>query len=541
VFEKSLRYPPNVTDECWYGLYVLARLVYFFLGACTIIAETVNTILVLPALLGTTQAVNLPGNVEAASGTLIIAVPALFGCIVLECVGLIPYGARLFPHLGKVTRWILGSVAFLCLVGSILVIGDLYVFRGAYITNPDSTTDMTIPILGGLGLLIAAVAVFALWAVVVGLVGVSSVVFWLAATACKGFAQSISLLPALFDVLAVHLSGGERTVYESYLPGLPYQVPNTWFNRRSSLSPVRKDQQVSSASVQEDQASTSGFPISSHTENEVLQMTDGFVGITLNGVLGHHLLQCIQLYFSSCKKLVRCSGRVAMNSTLRAIGLGVDVSAATYDLMGNKLIEAFLGVPSPFLMHVLDCQNGLSAIQMLRDVKRRLPQSTHVVITTVSASDLLDSSVQAFLQELETLHTEGILATTLIVRTDSALVRSQGEVKVYQYVARFLADLVVAPTQSSNNLSAPTVANQLRHVSPFVSLAFATAPVDSGQTKTRWFWLKPFTKKAVMGNLLAVSYWRVLPLSGDPACCGGQTTISQRGDREIRCICGSPC
>ena len=51
-----------------------------------------------------------------------------------------------------------------------------------------------------------AVAVFALWAVVVGLVGVSSVVFWLAATACKGFAQSISLLPALFDVLAVHLS-----------------------------------------------------------------------------------------------------------------------------------------------------------------------------------------------------------------------------------------------------------------------------------------------------------------------------------------------
>src|SRR5258708_6404245 len=104
----SLRYPPVVRDtEYWSGGDVLMRLVYFVLAVSILAGETVNTLLVLPALFHTASRIVLPGIVEVASAALFIGCPALFGTVILECWGLIHHGAGLFPRMSKLTRWVL--------------------------------------------------------------------------------------------------------------------------------------------------------------------------------------------------------------------------------------------------------------------------------------------------------------------------------------------------------------------------------------------------------------------------------------------------
>src|SRR6266566_944092 len=68
VVEKSLRYPPGVTvtDDTWQGVAVT---------------------------------VSLPGSFVVPSALLFICMSALYGAVVLECAGLLPTGAHLFPNM----------------------------------------------------------------------------------------------------------------------------------------------------------------------------------------------------------------------------------------------------------------------------------------------------------------------------------------------------------------------------------------------------------------------------------------------------------
>src|SRR6266702_2816209 len=94
----SLHYPPGVRDGTyWEGVNVLSRLVYFVLAVLILAGETFNTLLVIPSLFNTTSSMQLPGIVELASAALFICCPALLGAVILECIGLIPHGAGLFP------------------------------------------------------------------------------------------------------------------------------------------------------------------------------------------------------------------------------------------------------------------------------------------------------------------------------------------------------------------------------------------------------------------------------------------------------------
>src|SRR5205807_4569390 len=108
----SLHYPPGVRDgDYWEGVNVLSRLVYFVLAVLILAGETLNTLLVLPTLFQTASHVHLPGFVELASAALFICTPALFGAVILECCGLTPHGAGLFPRMNKVLRWVLGVLS----------------------------------------------------------------------------------------------------------------------------------------------------------------------------------------------------------------------------------------------------------------------------------------------------------------------------------------------------------------------------------------------------------------------------------------------
>src|SRR5205085_3849196 len=136
----SLAYPPGVSDgEYWSGVNVLSRLVYFVLAVLILAGETLNTLLVLPSLFNTTSNIHLPDIVELASASLFICCPALCGAVILECVGLIPHGAGLFPKMNKGARWVLGLLSGVVLVLAILVTGYFYIFRAVYLLDPQST------------------------------------------------------------------------------------------------------------------------------------------------------------------------------------------------------------------------------------------------------------------------------------------------------------------------------------------------------------------------------------------------------------------
>ena len=223
----SLHYPPGVRDgDYWEGVNVLSRLVYFVLAVLILSGETLNTLLVLPSLFHTASRIQLPGFVELASAALFICTPALFGAVILECWGLIPHGAGLFPRMGKLSRWILGILSGVCLILAILLTGYFYLFRAAYLLDPESTQGMSLYILGGLGLLIAAVSVLALWAVVIGGVGVASLLLWVGEKVCMAIAAVASLLPELLDVVALHLSGGTIGVGGTQIERDPHKYPS---------------------------------------------------------------------------------------------------------------------------------------------------------------------------------------------------------------------------------------------------------------------------------------------------------------------------
>jgi hypothetical protein len=322
-----------------------------------------------------------------------------------------------------------------------------------------------------------------------------------------GLAVVFSLLPTLFDVLAVHLSGGERSVYERYLPGLAWQVPNTFFQKRS---------QVPAAAMHKEQATEGDGLLPQPKELEVSMVSEQLICITLNGVLGSRLLPSLKSSFAGVKGLIRCSGRVdTLNSFLAPVGLGADVSpsdrqrplASTvkeqFDSVGNNIVQVYTPVRDlPSLhIHVLDCHIGLDAIHMLRDIKRRLPGIKQVVVTAVTPADVVTPSVQAFLTGLEHLWQEGVVTTTLVCDLSSLLVRSLGEEKFFAYVSRLLSDLVVCHKQSPTNLSALALFDQVGSTSAFVSLAVATASVAHGKTPARGWFARLFTTKAVTANI----------------------------------------
>src|SRR2546428_468815 len=81
VFEKSLKFHPNVTGETWYGVYVLSRLMWLPLAYCVLFGEAANTYLAIPALSGIQNTVTLPGGFSVASALLFLTVPATFGAV----------------------------------------------------------------------------------------------------------------------------------------------------------------------------------------------------------------------------------------------------------------------------------------------------------------------------------------------------------------------------------------------------------------------------------------------------------------------------
>jgi hypothetical protein len=504
----ALYYPPGMTErDYWSGIDVLSRLVFFVLAVLILAGETVNTLLVLPALFQTPNHIVLPGIAEYASAALFICCPAFFGAIVWECWGKIPLGAGLFLRMGKLSRWILGVIAAILLCFTILVNGYFYLFRAAYLADPQSAQGMVVYILAGLGIEVAAVAPFALWALVVGGVGVVSMFMWIAEQVCWLLAATALFLPSLLDVLAVHLSSGTMSVHGEYVGHDPYKVPALPFS--TSLAAV-SDQ---TAPHHPDEGTL--FPVLTPEMEVTMSHPDknsfiGFVGRfgskmfplvaqavarlrATENILASYYLERTQTHVQTRIVGIRDLSHTDAEKNLSLVHGETEQEGnqtLLYDL-AQKLSQVYqhlMAVPSPFV-HFIDCHELVNAIDLLKSTKRSLPLISQVVITSVSEQESHNTDVQTGMADLVALHAEGVIDTVIVVDPRSPFARHYGEETQLRFVAQMMISLLIAHKHHVQNPAFATVFRQLHQLSPFTAVSFASQRVAVGDIPKRWAWL----------------------------------------------------
>ncbi len=466
VFAKSLQYPPHVTDDIWHGMYVISRLLLFLVSGIILTGDVYGMLQALPLLFGGAGAVSLPGSFIIPSALMFVAMSALYGSVVLECAGLLPPGAHLFPHMTETMRKWLGVLCGIGFVLSLVFAVLFWVFRGWFLADPDSAQVLAIPVFALVGLLITGSSVLALWGLVIGLTGLLSVAFWLVSCGFHGLASVFSLLPSLLDVLALHFTQGRMSVYGELLGHEPYKPPASPFLTSSESLPGRTaigllPNQVAAGYTDDVQ----GLPVLP-TEKENTMNPDQSLSIALRG------------------------------------GSEGDITKTLLCCTGDKLTAIHVtrkALPAP-LLFLTDCHYLVEGIEMHEAISQRLPLHPQVVVTSVSAQDAGNTNVAVGLSDLKQLVAEDIIAQVMVTDPHSPFALHYGGETLNQFLAQFVVCLLIAQKHSPRNGSCLSLLHMLRSLSPFTTLSFASEPVAVGAVPTRWSWV-PFVKgHAGVGN-----------------------------------------
>ncbi len=527
VFAKSLQYPPHVTDDIWHGMYVISRLLLFLVSGIILTGDVYGMLQALPLLFGGAGAVSLPGSFIIPSALMFVAMSALYGSVVLECAGLLPPGAHLFPHMTETMRKWLGVLCGIGFVLSLVFAVLFWVFRGWFLADPDSAQVLAIPVFALVGLLITGSSVLALWGLVIGLTGLLSVAFWLVSCGFHGLASVFSLLPSLLDVLALHFTQGRMSVYGELLGHEPYKPPASPFLTSSESLPGRTaigllPNQVAAGYTDDVQ----GLPVLP-TEKENTMNPDQSLSIVTTGDYGWQMRSYIEPTIARLRASDRflTSGHIAVSAlthghigipgtvdlsptsaerttaTLRGGSEG-DITKTLLCCTGDKLTAIHVtrkALPAP-LLFLTDCHYLVEGIEMHEAISQRLPLHPQVVVTSVSAQDAGNTNVAVGLSDLKQLVAEDIIAQVMVTDPHSPFALHYGGETLNQFLAQFVVCLLIAQKHSPRNGSCLSLLHMLRSLSPFTTLSFASEPVAVGAVPTRWSWV-PFVKgHAGVGN-----------------------------------------
>src|SRR6266566_4209452 len=265
VVEKTLRYPPGVTNDTWHGILVIARNIILMVSSIILTADVYNTLQSLSLFFGGAGGVDLPFAFAVPSSLLFALMSALYGSEVIACAGLLPYGSSLFLKPSeKVRKWlgVLCAIGFvLSLVFAVLSWGS----RGYYISvDPAIPGVLAILVLSLVGLLVTGASVLSLWGMVIGLTGLTTFVFWLLSCGFHILAACFSFVPSLLDVLALHFSQGRMSVYGEFLGHEPYKPPASPFPvtiQELPSQPATAQLPEHAASIDADSDNVQVFPV----------------------------------------------------------------------------------------------------------------------------------------------------------------------------------------------------------------------------------------------------------------------------------------
>lgn len=520
---SSLNYPSSNTT-LWGGLKVLSRLVFFLMAVCVLGGEAGNTLIAIPALFNTPLNVSLPGGVELASAMLFLGCPALLGAVFLEFVGLIPHDMGLFGDMKIWVRRTLGFVTALLLLLSMLVLFLFWEFRPMFLADPDSTQVLRYIILGGLGVTVAGVSVFAMLALTIGAAGVIATVLWVVEQVCRIIAAASSVVTSCLDLIAIHLSQGTMSVQGEFIGHESYQVPPLFLPASSSqesgvhlsggASLVDADVNVAEARSVENSLEEK---MSNPDKNASLSFigSDGsrmFVPIK-NKIAdigaGGSILTSSSLDLTSVHKHYSIAGVCDLSPSYGLIkkallqgGSESRVYAAIQNDFADALVEKHLplkAVPAPFIYfadaHLLPC-----IPDSLQSVKRRLPMVSQAVVTSISGSDAKRAEIQEGVAAMLQLHREGCIETLFVLDPHSPFAVPFGEETQLQFLSQAIASLLVARSHSHRNLSFPALLRELHNYSPLTAVSFANQVVALGPVPKRWSLLPGLSGRAGSGN-----------------------------------------
>src|SRR6266568_1117371 len=504
----SLTYPPG-DSECGPLVKVLSRIVYFILAVLLLSGETFSTLITVPVLFHTQLQYQLPNIVEIATASLFVAAPALEGAFILECLGLTARGAGLFPSMRKLHRIGLGLLTALVFVLSIVTLGYFYLYRGAYLIDPDSAQQMSLYILGALGICIAYTTALAFVALVIGTVGVVTVVLWLAGLVSRVVAFVASLVPSLLDILAVHTSQGTLSVQGEIQGPDPYQVSTPLFRPLESSLSLPEHASWVDGNLVEAENELEEKNLTNPYKNASLTFAANNFGTRMFVPIAHRinslragstiLSSCfvdLEGQFSSQKSIIGVHDLSPSHTQITDALLHADgennVYSDLFNGLAQRLIETHLNlkaVSAPFLVFC-DCELLGSIRDLLEKSKRRLPRVSHFIVTSLSASQLKNSEVQAGLAIMQQLHSEGVVDLVLTVDPVSPFTTPYTKDTQQIFLANFLISLLVGHRQSSDNQSLTNLARDMQPAGPFMSVNFASLDVARGNTPLRWSWSK---------------------------------------------------
>ncbi len=529
LVEKTLLYPYSIAPDTPVGVLVIAWSVLLLVCSIILSADVYNMLERLPLLFGGAGAVDLPGSFAIPSSLLFVCMSALYGSVILECVGLLPSGVGLFPKItGKVKKWL----GILCAIGFGLsvVFAVLFWVIAAYYTSIDPSTPawLTIPALGIVGVILTGASVLALWGWVLGLLGFCSVVFLLLAFGLHILAGIVSIVPSLADVYVQHMTQGRLSVYGDLLGHEPYKPPASPFPQTQS---VLSSQQVTMALPEP--------KVSVETELEVVPIDTPRLEETKNmnvDVDKNAFISCIgeyggQMFPPVVQAIERLNAkdnvlnwyfleRALTNVNTSYSGIH-DLSHTTAEknlsmlharnedeadklLFGDLTLKIaendrhLLAIPASFV-NFIDSHKIVTAIDMFEAIAKRFTLFSQVLVTSVSQHDLLDKGVQTGLADCIELWKEGFLDGVVLVFSDAEFTMKNGLMTRNRFVAQAFVSMLQAHKQHPNNPHFSNVFGKLNQISPFIGMSFASQRVVVGEMPKRFAWIPGMKNQAGTG------------------------------------------
>ena len=507
----SLHLHPGGNGDYWEGVNVLSRLVYVTLAVCILAGETVNTLLVLPALWQIAAQQSplegaLTGIVDIASAALFISCPAFFGAIIFECWRKIPPRAGLFLHLGIWSRRILGGLSGVLLLFTIAVNGYFYLFRAVYLADPQAAQGMVLYILGGLGIEVAAVSPFAVLALGISGAGVVSLLLLFGEYVCRITATGVALVPSLLDVVAIHFTQGTMSVYDdAVVPGsspAPHHARTPYLLAVNSPRATHEDKESHAMEDAKQTISIVGYGSVGRRFLPLLFEAAESVGAT-SRLFKAGLVDLDSPYGTPPIPSLRRGARTItpsvtdMRNTQTMETIGQSAYGALAEKMHDSLVEA--SIEKQIHTGTILVATPLSIIPQLtpalRSLKNRLPRQTIILVTERSIFETREAVTKGR-EALATLQKEGVIATAFLLDVTDKVAVQMGAEAMERACAQTLLGLTIAPIHSDQNPSLAAVANCLGDCEPLTGMTCHVLPVSHGQSRPLWRLVKRFVPAA---------------------------------------------
>lgn len=516
--DADARATATPSPPAWGGIVILSRLIGLALAVCILLGEYTVNVLRVPIVqygIATAPPSGLLG-VDVTAGVLFMAMSVLWGVMVLDLLDVVPRNVQLFPFLAPRLRQIFVAIAVAGFTLTVLAAALLY-YAGQRIVDGDplpAVADVLSPLQG---VLLNVVAVPALWAALLGLVGLLSLLCAVLIVVCALARLLFDFVARLLLAYAVGSGGGGLG------PGVDAQYLDSVRDLDTDLEAGGRELRPYHYHHYHHYPFD---PSDDHHDDpfeEDRDMADSLRMTTIIGCArtGARLAPAIvhdAAYLGSARTVLgfarldpdrlveapvvrpRHAGPIRDLSPTRdeiRAALEAHGQEGVYEALIEGLTEGLVALHEPGrlgegqILWVDEVRNLPQTVLALRQLKARLVRRTIIVVAFLPEPGLEDEQVDAGREQLRALHADGVITVVLYVDPRSPLALSLGEDLQQRAVVRWLASQLDAHLQDPRNPRLAEAALALGQQGYASSLGLRTAPITSGHSPRLYGLLRP--------------------------------------------------